>query len=649
MPKAVPAGELEAVRAGLRRLAYARKEELLLVFDGLTLLAFDARTAAAGWQVSFERPIATVVAGPKEGEATVVDEVGAAHAIDLKDGSILRTADGVGPPHAVAAADVLVIAVSGALFIDGEQIDPKARTATMAFARDKKTLAIATGKGTLVLFDTEAKDIIKKYPLGLDITDIAPGREDEWVVAAQDGLYKVTGGKASKVMDRAVKRLDVEPDGKRVILQRSETKVAVYGWPPMEPQMRMLLDDPRSIEGVVITSENRLAFALDGGEVGIVSLGTKRIIHTETPHEGAEKRAWSMQVQRGQSQSEKERGGAQEAPKKSNAWKWGLGTAALAVFTFIRVFNHEASSGIKTPKDTTPPAPASHPHPAKPPPKTPTYEVVKLVGTALTAAKESHKIATKGLQKVWVAPNATIFLAYQADDAGTCIVQVKPPLGEWRTDLTQPCDFIGLFGRNDHDVYVSLDGDVFAYDGTKEWKQSAKFDSSIISFAGSTLGDDLYALTDDGKIQHRHAGKWAEEPGAGEGNPDLDELFSGKVLWAQADYALLRRTGTTWVSHSGGTNINDVWIGTESELFVARTQGIGQSTDEGATWKETPIDNADFQLIWGRSNTDVYAGGEKGLWHFDGHEWSKTTFDRPVEGIAGDANDVIVIAERPTN
>jgi hypothetical protein len=226
------------------------------------------------------------------------------------------------------------------------------------------------------------------------------------------------------------------------------------------------------------------------------------------------------------------------------------------------------------------------------------------------------------------------------------MVQVKPPLGEWRTDLSQACGSLALFGRSEHDVFVALDGAVYSYDGAKEWVQIATNDKPILSFAGSTMGDDVYALTEDGQIQHRHAGAWTTEPGAGEGNPELDELYSGPSLWAKADYAILKRTGTTWVSHSGGTPIEDVWIGNDGEVFVARGHGIGHSTDEGGTWRESPIDNADLQVIWGRSPTDVYAGGEKGLWHFDGKEWSKTTFDRPVEGLSGDANDLVVLSPR---
>lgn len=52
----------------------------------------------------------------------------------------------------------------------------------------------------------------------------------------------------------------------------------------------------------------------------------------------------------------------------------------------------------------------------------------------------------------------------------------------------------------------------------------------------------------------------------------------------------------------------------------------------------------DVAVLWGRSNSDVYATTARGLLHYDGKSWSPTSYTRWATVMGGTGTDVLLAA-----
>lgn len=155
--------------------------------------------------------------------------------------------------------------------------------------------------------------------------------------------------------------------------------------------------------------------------------------------------------------------------------------------------------------------------------------------------------------------------------------------------------------------------------------------------------DEVYAVggqqqssTGSTGILYRFDGATWTEQSLPAGTPMLHWIFGvdGDLWTVGRDGAAMRREGDTWTNYTTGidTILWGVW-GPRADLLWA-VGGDGVDDDpvmlrwDGLTW--TPValpptdDSAGLFKIWGTSDSDVTAVGDRGLaLHFDGHAWTR--------------------------
>ena len=251
------------------------------------------------------------------------------------------------------------------------------------------------------------------------------------------------------------------------------------------------------------------------------------------------------------------------------------------------------------------------------------------------------------------APDGTLFLATRSAD-DECTVRRKAAKGtQWSEDIAEDhCGSVPtLFARSPTEIYASMGHDLWHFDG-KAWRRSGDVPAIPRSIGGaaqakadvfglSQAGDTMIVLdpkTDEAKLLTL-AGK----------DDGIDTLFPGTTsVWgrgvADDGVFLYRWSGKAWTRRAAvPERMQALWQSPGGHLYVATTNDLYRSTDDGATLRRSSL-SALVAHVWGRSNTDVYATGMgTALWHFDGVAWSST--GDPGSGLAltGDEHDLHLI------
>jgi hypothetical protein len=175
--------------------------------------------------------------------------------------------------------------------------------------------------------------------------------------------------------------------------------------------------------------------------------------------------------------------------------------------------------------------------------------------------------------------------------------------------------FEGLWGASDRDVWVSgtvingVGGILFHYDGV-EWTQKnrAAAVGGLQDIWSDPLGSVAYAVGLNGQVLTRSDGQWEVVPMA-----------------TSAD-------------------LSAVWGTPSGHVFVAADDGKCHRFD-GAAWEEFDLGTGvRLSDVWGTSELNVYAGSNRGVWHFDGSEWSLTGVHDRVSGISGSGPAEVYVA-----
>lgn len=260
---------------------------------------------------------------------------------------------------------------------------------------------------------------------------------------------------------------------------------------------------------------------------------------------------------------------------------------------------------------------------------------------------------------VWASSDGVLFLATRHTNQ-TCDVQRQTGRDElWKTDLHEiDCSgTISFFGRSSREVYLSLGMSIRRFNG-KDWADRLDLPVLVGSIGGtSQAGSDVFALAavdEKNRLFQLNGKSFAEFKVANEGSI-AQQLYGGPSLWAYGETdttsdLMLRWNGRGWSQKSvvladSGVfyrQIHDLWQGPNGQMFLAMGRRVARSSNDGATWSQTELSSS-VEHIWGRSNTDVYAGGTTGLLHFDGKTWTELDFSGEVASITGDAKDLYVL------
>lgn len=293
-------------------------------------------------------------------------------------------------------------------------------------------------------------------------------------------------------------------------------------------------------------------------------------------------------------------------------------------------------------------------------PRRKTYELVHLSGPQHEVEKDDLTLDPWAEHALWAAPDGVLFLGSRVM-GGTCELRRRAKAGEpWVVDLRETgCVSVSLFGRSSREVYVNFGDSARRFDGTR-WQATVSFPASVGPLVGTaTAGADVYALEASGEQRRlfQVTGKIPSEAKVVSREDSIEGLFGGTSLWATSDReseenVLFRWSGRSFVrrgqlAEAGSPRVfHTLWQSPGGHLFVPRGSAVARSKNEGATWEDIEL-GARVDLVWGRSNTDVYAAGVSGLYHFDGKAWSEVDFAMPVTALAGDAKSVHLLAQRP--
>jgi hypothetical protein len=143
--------------------------------------------------------------------------------------------------------------------------------------------------------------------------------------------------------------------------------------------------------------------------------------------------------------------------------------------------------------------------------------------------------------------------------------------------------------------------------------------------------------------------------------PPQPRGVSGQIIRLQADQVLATEpVPPSPLGH--GEALRAIWTAGDGTTFAAGYRYVGtRGHDTGAVYRRVPggafelvYSKAETELgrLWGRSASDVYAGGVQTLAHFDGKGWSEIAIphlEGSISGIWGDAVDLWVSAGHQFN
>jgi hypothetical protein len=246
-----------------------------------------------------------------------------------------------------------------------------------------------------------------------------------------------------------------------------------------------------------------------------------------------------------------------------------------------------------------------------------------------------NDIFDHGTNDVWVAGGLSGSLAH-ADGAAWDVVTIDVPGIDPST--VSHCVWVAPNG----DLFVGADQGIFGPENARIYRRSggtwteSPVTLGTISRIWGTTASDVYAIGTGGTILHFDGATWAAAAGAPTNAPHLGGIApAGGDLWVVGDDAtFLRRTAAapgTWAttlptSASTTQNLTDV-----SALSAAEAWAVGQTvlhrTDQGwavasALEGGGTLDDAGLQGVSAISSTDVWAGGNRGAFHWNGSAWS---------------------------
>jgi hypothetical protein len=207
------------------------------------------------------------------------------------------------------------------------------------------------------------------------------------------------------------------------------------------------------------------------------------------------------------------------------------------------------------------------------------------------------------------APDANGADAPSTHDGGADAIAPRPQGGRacptpslcWENPLPQGEPLKGVHGTAPDDVWAVGDAGMILWWGGTAWTPIPSGTAETLTAVFAAARDDVWISGTGGTMLH---------------------VTASKV--ERIDVGTLQDISGVW-----GSGPNDIWATTNSPAMQTTGGGAFLHWD-GATWTQTPAQQASFQGLWGSAADDIWVNanvdntlGANVIVHFDGHEWTQ--------------------------
>ena len=215
--------------------------------------------------------------------------------------------------------------------------------------------------------------------------------------------------------------------------------------------------------------------------------------------------------------------------------------------------------------------------------------------------------------------------------------------------LSNTQSLLDIWGSGAKDLWAGGGSGTLLNSTGGAWTQSstAPFMTNSISLIRGSSASNVYALSNSGGtpgLARWDGSKWNALP-AWPGAPNIDArglvaLTGGDAIVMGHNFSCsgpfaARLSGMTWtpmITGLGATDyLNRAWAASETEVWAGGNTGIWRW--DGTKWNKdasAPVQNKSVQYVWGTSNKDIWAATSTELFHYDGTAWTASTLDNGV-------------------
>ncbi len=199
------------------------------------------------------------------------------------------------------------------------------------------------------------------------------------------------------------------------------------------------------------------------------------------------------------------------------------------------------------------------------------------------------------------------------------------------------------------DIWIVGSGNTILNSTGGNFAQSATapFANLSVNQIRGTSASNLYALSNSGGtpgLARFDGSKWTALP-AWPGAPNIDArglavLSSGDAMVVGYNFSVggpfaARISGMTWTPITTGLGASDylnrMWVASDTEIWAGGNTGIWRF--DGTKWTKdasVPVQNKNVSYLWGTSSKDIWAATSTELFHFDGTAWTAAPVDNGV-------------------
>jgi len=200
----------------------------------------------------------------------------------------------------------------------------------------------------------------------------------------------------------------------------------------------------------------------------------------------------------------------------------------------------------------------------------------------------------------------------------------------WSTvDSGPDFDIYGIWGTAENSVWVAGESGIMYFFNGVSWQSQYNGVYSTLSGIHGRSADDVYSVGDGGVIIHWDGSSWtSQESGT---NEDLWHVYAvpdGSV-WAVGDGGtVIKNSGTGWQSVTpveSGELLLGVWASSDEHVWVPGVSGAIYRWD-GTQWTTMNVGGWFFSSVWGTSENSLYFGGWGQTLHWDGDNFTFSSF-----------------------
>jgi hypothetical protein len=215
----------------------------------------------------------------------------------------------------------------------------------------------------------------------------------------------------------------------------------------------------------------------------------------------------------------------------------------------------------------------------------------------------------------------------------------------WTTETvnSRPHILYGVWATAGNDVYV-VGGGIYHSTGNGVWSENQAPTDTDPLFGISGSGSDVVAVGDNGTVlRHRASGwdsVWSDSTAMFLAvSVDPSRIFTVGIVGAYAEITSAGPNAGHWITD--GDPLTSVW-GIGDDVYMTAPGRIYH--DSAGSWHESPLgDQVGFFGIWGASNNDIWAVGDKGvIYHSSGFDsWTKQVSGdaRKLDAVSGSGPD----------